>query len=157
MALLDYMGLHIRESLPLVVDMTKVYGLSDRIKIIASGKLITPAEVAWALSVGADFINSARGFMFALGCIQAMQCNQNNCPTGVTTHDLKLQQGLVPQNKAIRVKNYVEALRNEVGQIAHSCGVKEPRALKRKHCRIYQPNGTSIPLNELHPDVKTQH
>ena len=72
-------------------------------RLIASGKLITPAEVAWALCVGADFVNSARGFMFALGCMQSLQCNRNTCPTGITTHDPRLQKGLDPADKAERV------------------------------------------------------
>ena len=59
---------------------------------MASGKLVTSARAAWALCVGADFINTARGFMFALGCIQALRCHQNTCPTGVTTHNKRLQR-----------------------------------------------------------------
>src|SRR5690606_23222805 len=66
MPLMDDVGLPIRESLPLVVDKLTEYGLRDRVKVIASGKLVTPMEVAWALCMGADFINSGRGFMFAL-------------------------------------------------------------------------------------------
>ena len=152
MSLIDYMGLPIKESLPLVVDMLKRNGLRDRIKVIASGKMITPGEVAWALCVGADFVVSARGFMFALGCIQALQCNKNTCPTGVTTHDPRLQRGLDPVDKAERVKRYAQAIRKEVGVIAHSCGVPEPRRLKRFHCRIVQDDGKSVPLDELYPD-----
>ena len=95
MSLIDCVGLPIRESLPLVVDIINKHGLKGRIRVIASGKLITPAEAAMALCLGADFINSARGFMFALGCIQALQCNKNTCPTGITTHDKHLQRGLV--------------------------------------------------------------
>ncbi len=91
--------------------------------------------------------------MFALGCIQALQCNKNTCPTGVTTHDKKLQRGLVPEDKAVRVRNYVNNLVYEVGMIAHSCGVREPRRLRRYHARIVQDNGLSIPLSELYPDV----
>ena len=154
MSLIDNVGLPLRESLPMVVDKLKGYGLRDRTKIIASGKLITPADVAWALCVGADFVNSARGFMFALGCIQALQCNKNTCPTGITTHDKKLQRGLDAGDKAERVRRYAETMHHEVGVIAHSCGVTEPRRLKRYHCRVVQANGRSIPLNELHPDVR---
>ena len=102
MSLMDFMGLPIRESLPLVVDQLVAHGLKDRIKVIASGKLITPAQVAWALCMGADFVVSARGFMFALGCIQALQCNKNTCPTGITTHDADLQKGLVVSDKCER-------------------------------------------------------
>ena len=152
MSLIDYMGLPIKESLPLVVDMLTRQGLRDRIKVIASGKMILPGPVAWALCAGADFVTSARGYMFSLGCIQALQCNRNTCPTGVTTHDPKLQRGLDPVDKAERVRRYALAMRKEVGVIAHSCGVPEPRRLKRFHCRIVQDDGKSVPLDELYPD-----
>ena len=158
MALMDNVGLTIRESLPLVVDLLRRHGLRDRIKVFASGKLISPAEVAWALCAGADSVNSARGFMFALGCIQSLKCNKNTCPTGITTHDRRLQRGLDPGEKAVRVANYGAKLEKEVGVIAHSCGVSNPRALRRYHCRIVQADGRSIPMNELYPDVvKADH
>lgn len=156
MSLIDYMGLPIKESLPLLVDKLNDCGLRERIKVIASGKLITPGEVAWALCAGADFVTSARGFMFALGCIQALQCNKNTCPTGITTHNLHLQSGLDPTNKAERVKNYVHNMVYEIGVIAHSCGVHEPRQLRRFHARIVSANGRSIPLDELYPDHPLQ-
>jgi glutamate synthase domain-containing protein 2 len=153
MSLIDNVGLPIKESLPLVVDKLQQHGLRERVKVIASGKLINPSDAAWALCVGADFINTARGFMFALGCIQALQCNQNCCPTGITTHDKKLQRGLVPEDKAERVKRYTKTMRKEIGIIAHSCGVPEPRRLRRFHCRIVQGDGRSVPLDELYPEV----
>ena len=152
MSLIDYMGLPIKESLPGVVDLLDRHGLKDRIKVIASGKLITPAEVAWAICVGADFVVCARGFMFALGCIQALQCHKNTCPTGVTTHNLSLQRGLDPTDKASRVYEYAQGIRKEVGVIAHSCGVTEPRELQRAHCRVVQEDGGSIALDQLFPD-----
>jgi glutamate synthase domain-containing protein 2 len=154
MSLMDSVGLQIKESLPLVVDMLKKHGLRERVHVIASGKLVTPTEAAWALCVGADFINSARGYMFALGCIQAMQCNKNTCPTGVTTHDPDLQRGLVPEDKAERVRRYSQNMRKEIGVIAHACGVPEPRLLRRYHCRVVQEDGRSIPLDQLYPDVQ---
>lgn len=150
LALIDYVGLHLKESLPFLIDTLIEHNLKDRIKVIASGKMITPPDVAWALAVGADFINSARGFMFALGCIQALQCNKNTCPTGITTHNKRLQKGLVAKDKATRVANYIRNMQTEVSQIAHSCGVKEPRLLNRTHCRIVQDNGVSISLAELY-------
>ena len=153
MPLIDNVGLTLREALPMVVDLRDRYGLKDRIRIIASGKLVTPGEVAWALCAGADFINSARGFMFALGCIQAMRCNKNTCPTGITTHDKRLQKGLDPTDKAVRVANFVKDMRKEVGIIAHSCGVDNPRQLKRYHVRLVCADGRSRPLDELHPPV----
>ncbi|MDE0423045.1 MAG: FMN-binding glutamate synthase family protein [Gammaproteobacteria bacterium] len=152
MSLIDYMGLPIKESLPLVVDLLTKHGLRERIKVIASGKMVLPGPVAWALCAGADFVASARGFMFALGCIQALQCNKNTCPTGVTTHNPRLQRGLDPVDKAERVARYALSIRKEVGVIAHSCGVPEPRRLRRFHCRIVQDDGKSVPLDELYPE-----
>lgn len=151
MPLMDNVGLTVKESLPLVSDVLHKYGLRDRIKIIASGKLVTPSEVAWALAAGADFINSARGFMFALGCIQALKCNKNTCPTGITTHDKHLQKGLNPVDKAVKVAHYAKNMVHEVEVIAHSCGVREPRGLRRKHVRIVQDNGKSVPMDVLYP------
>ncbi len=153
MPLMDDMGLPLRESLPMLIDKLNEHGLRERIKVIASGKLITPTDVAWAFCVGTDFVTSARGFMFALGCIQALQCNKNTCPTGITTHNKKLQRGLNPRDKAIRVMYYAKNMVKEICTIAHSCGVSTPRELRRFHARIVTENGLSIPLNELHPDV----
>ncbi len=151
MSLIDYVGLPIQESLPLVIDKLESHGLRKHIKIIASGKLITPAEVAWALCMGADFIVSARGFMFALGCIQALQCDKNTCPTGITTHNKKLQRGLVHSQKSSRVTHYIENITHEIGVIAHSCGIKSIREFNRDHARIIQASGRSKSLNELYP------
>ena len=103
-SLIDYMGLPLRESLPIIANCLIKHDLKRRIRVIASGKLIDPASVAWAICLGADFVVSARGFMFALGCIQALQCNKNTCPTGITTHNRSLQKGLVVEDKAERVK-----------------------------------------------------
>jgi glutamate synthase domain-containing protein 2 len=150
MSLMDYVGLPISESLPMLVDKLKQRGLRERIRVVVSGKLINPAEVAWALCIGADFITSARGFMFSLGCIQALQCNKNTCPTGVTTHNPHLQQGLDPRQKAVRVKNYHDAILHEVGIIAHSCGVDTPRELRRFHARVVLENGRSASLDEIY-------
>jgi glutamate synthase domain-containing protein 2 len=150
-ALADHMGLSIIEALPRVVDALIESGLKDRVKVIASGKLLTPAKVAWALACGADLINSARGYMFSLGCIQALRCHQNTCPTGITTHDPKLQRGLVVEDKAERVAAYTRNMNKEVEMIAHSCGLKHPREFRREHVRIVQQNGQSAALNVLYP------
>ena len=149
MPLIDNVGLTIREGLPLMDDLLRKYGLRERIRLIASGKLITPAEVAWAFCAGADFVNAARGFMFALGCIQALKCNENTCPTGITTHDKRLQRGLDPQNKSVRVMNYCKNIIKDVEMIAHSCGVDSPRELTRDHVLIVQPDGHSEPFSKV--------
>lgn len=136
LSLMDNMGIPISQSLPKIVDILNKHGLRDRIKVIASGKLLNPPEAAWALCAGADFIVSARGFMFALGCIQALQCNKNTCPTGITTHDKTLQKGLDPANKAMRVANFTKNMVKELSVIANSCGAKEVRELNRNHVLI---------------------
>ncbi|MDH5631770.1 MAG: FMN-binding glutamate synthase family protein [Gammaproteobacteria bacterium] len=159
MSLMDNMGLPLREALPLLTNKLEEYGLRPRIRVIASGKLITPVDVAWAICIGADFVVSARGFMFALGCIQALQCNKDTCPTGITTHNPRLQKGLVPESKARRVNNYAQNMLREIGVIAHSCGVSDPRELQRHHARISLGTGRSSSLAELYPDpeVPVQH
>jgi len=152
MTLMDHVGLPIKESLPLVVNSLVRHNLRDRIKVITSGKLVNPAGVAWALCTGADSIQSARGFMFALGCIQSLRCDKNTCPTGITTHDKRLQRGLNPKDKAVKVANYIHQITKAVEIISHSCGVPEPRALERKHVRLVQNDGRSVRLNILHPE-----
>ncbi len=155
-ALADHMALSINEALPRVVDALIESGLRERIKVIASGKLVTPAKVAWALACGADFVNSARGYMFSLGCIQALRCHQNTCPTGITTHDPRLQRGLVVEDKAERVSAYTRNMNKEVEMIAHACGLKHAREFRREHVRIVQPNGQSMALNMLYPYPPTR-
>ncbi len=150
-ALADHMALSINEALPRVVDALIESGMRDRVKVIASGKLISPAKVAWALACGADLVNTARGYMFSLGCIQALRCHQNSCPTGITTHDPHLQRGLVVEDKAERVAGYTRNMNKEIEMIAHACGLKHAGEFKREHVRIVQPNGQSTALNMLYP------
>lgn len=151
MSLMDDVGLPLREGLPMLVDHLIKHNLKERIKVIACGKLITPNAVAWALCIGADFVASARGNLFSLGCIQALQCNKNTCPTGITTHDPKLQRGLVPEDKAERVAHYIENIVHEVEVISHSCGATQPRELRRRHARQVIDAWRSMPVNELYP------
>jgi glutamate synthase domain-containing protein 2 len=150
-ALADHMSLSIDEALPRVVDALIESGLKQRVRVVASGKIVTSARAAWALAVGADFINTARGFMFSLGCIQALRCHQNTCPTGVTTHNRRLQRALVVEEKYLRVANYCNGMNREIDMIAHSCGVRHARELRREHVRIVQANHQSIALNMLYP------
>ena len=151
MPLMDLVGMPLREALPRMVDLRDRHGLKERIRMIASGKLAHPGDVAWALCAGADFVTSARGFMFSLGCIQALKCNRNICPTGITTHDPRLQKGLVVTDKSEKVANYARCIIGEVEMIAHSVGVTEPREMRRRHVRIVQADGSSVPLNKLRP------
>jgi glutamate synthase domain-containing protein 2 len=130
---LDYVGLPITIALPMVAAARTQHGLEDRIRIIASAKLITPDKVAWALCMGADFVSSARGFMFSLGCIQAMKCGSGRCPTGVTSAVPRLINGLDPTDKAARVASYAQHVHEEVEIIAHACGLTDPTGFRPSH------------------------
>ena len=150
-ALMDHMALSIMEALPRVVDALIETGLRSRVRIIAAGRLVTSARAAWALCAGADFVNTARGFMFALGCIQSLRCHQNTCPSGVTTHNKRLQRGLVVEEKYLRVANYAVNMCKEIDMIAHCCGCRHSRELRREHVRIVQSAGQSTALNIFYP------
>jgi glutamate synthase domain-containing protein 2 len=149
--LMDHMALPIAEALPRVVDSLLQSDLRSRVRVVAAGKLVTSARAAWALCVGADFVNTARGFMFALGCIQALRCHTNTCPTGVTTHNKRLQRGLVVEEKFVRVASYARNMNREIDMIAHACGCRHARELKREHVRVVQTANQSIALNMLYP------
>ncbi|MDR9437677.1 MAG: FMN-binding glutamate synthase family protein [Thiohalophilus sp.] len=149
--LADHVGLPITESLPVMVDTLMAYGLRNRIKLVASGKMVHSARVAWALCIGADFVVSGRGFMFALGCVQSLQCHKDSCPTGITTQNRRLQKGLVVEDKAERVAQYAYWVNHEVNVLAHSCGLPNAREFRREHIRVVQSPGKSQPLNVLYP------
>jgi glutamate synthase domain-containing protein 2 len=106
-AFMDRVGVPLYPALHTVNTILRKHGVRDRMRVLASGKLITPSKQIIAIALGADAVYSARGFMLALGCIQALQCGNNTCPIGITTHDPSLQAGLVPAVKAVRIKNYV--------------------------------------------------
>ena len=150
-ALADYVGLPLLDALPMAANALMVSGLKERIRLIASGKLVTSERVAWALAVGADFAQSARGFMFALGCIQSLRCHTDRCPTGVTTHNRHRQRGLVLEDKAQRVANYARHINQELDILAHSCGLRHAREFRREHIRLIQLAGRSLSMAELWP------
>lgn len=99
-------GVPLEEGLVLVRNMLVGAGLREKVKIIASGRIISGFSIVKNLALGADVTNSARGFMMSLGCIQALKCNTNKCPTGIATTDKELMHGLVPDEKSARVYNY---------------------------------------------------
>ncbi len=131
--LADAVGLPIGSALPAVDEMLVKYNVRNRVKLIASGKLITPDKVAIALAMGADLVNIARGFMISVGCIMAEKCHTNHCPAGVATTDPKLQDGLVIEEKQYRVANYVVSLREGLFNLAAAAGLDTPTKFERKH------------------------
>lgn len=131
--LADSVGLPIMTALPIVDELLRQYGVRDRVKLIASGKLVTPDKIAMALALGADLVNIARGFMISVGCIMAEVCHTNTCPVGVATTDPDLQDGLIVGEKMYRVANYVMSLRAGLFNIAAATGVESPTLIERKH------------------------
>ncbi|WP_072873323.1 FMN-binding glutamate synthase family protein [Alicyclobacillus tolerans] len=153
-AMADGMGLPLFSALVEVDNAARRYGLRDRIKIFASGKLITPDKVAIALALGADAVNSARGFMIANGCIMAMQCHTGKCPTGITTTDPKYMSALVPEEKQYRVMNYILHVRESVFALAAACGLASPREFSREHVVFKDTEGRIVSALDLFPYPK---
>ena len=147
----ESVGLSLTESLPFVVDVLLEQGLRERIVVIASGKLVTSEKVAWALCTGADYIVSARGFMFSLGCIQTLDCHKGTCPAGIATRSKYLQRGLDVREKSRAVASYANWINSEVEAIARACGLENARQLRRTHARIVLPDGRSEAMDRLFP------
>ncbi|BCJ87995.1 FMN-binding glutamate synthase family protein [Effusibacillus dendaii] len=147
----DSMGLPLYPALLTFVDAAYKYGVRDKFKIFASGKLISADKVAVALAMGADAVNSARGFMVANGCIMAMQCHTGRCPTGITTTHPKYQDALVPEEKQWRVMNYILSMRQGLYALAAACGIDTPRKFSREHIVFKDDRGRTIRLSELFP------
>ncbi len=127
------------------------YGLRDRIRICASGKVWTGGALSVVLAAGADWAASARGFMLSVGCIQALHCNTNFCPTGVATHNKWLQRGLVPKVNGLRVANYQRAVLHEFAAVVASCGYTHPDELSRKDIMKVVGWHNIQPLTQLVP------
>ncbi|MCA1055920.1 FMN-binding glutamate synthase family protein [Rossellomorea aquimaris] len=138
-------GIPIKSALPFVHDTLVRYGVRDKVKLFASGKLLTPDKIALALGLGADFVNIARGLMFSIGCIQAQVCHTNNCPVGVATTDEKLQKALIVEEKSFRVCNYMLSLREGLYNLSAAAGVDCPTKLSREHIVYRDKDG------QLHP------
>jgi glutamate synthase domain-containing protein 2 len=127
----DHVGMPLRDALAFVYDCLNGFGIKDQIKIIASGKVITGFDIIRNLSIGADLCNSARGMMFALGCIQALECHANTCPTGVATQNPKLIKGLVPEEKSVRVARYQHETVKAAADLMASAGLDHPDKVDR--------------------------
>ncbi|WP_114813349.1 FMN-binding glutamate synthase family protein [Paraburkholderia kururiensis] len=129
----DHIGVPLQEGLLLVHNTLVGCGLREKIRIGASGKMITAFDIAKTLAIGADWINSARGFMFAVGCIQAQTCHTGRCPTGVATQDPVRQRALVVPDKADRVFNFHHNTLHALKEIVQAAGLKHPSELRAHH------------------------
>jgi glutamate synthase domain-containing protein 2 len=151
LALADYVGLPLIDGLTAVDNALRREGLRDEIALIGSGKIATSGEVATHIALGADLVHIGRGFLFSIGCIQALRCHTNTCPTGVTTQNRWLQSGLDPADKSARVANYALALERDLQMITHACGLRHPSQLHRGHVVVNISPGVRKPLSEIFP------
>lgn len=150
----NYVGMALEEGLVCVVDHLRGYGLADDIRVIAASKIITAFDLFRAHCLGADLCNSARGMMLALGCIQALKCNTNRCPSGVATNDPRLMRGLVVEDKWARVRNYQRAVLKEYLDLLAAAGTTHPEQLDRS--KIYKRiSGEEVHcFADLYPEVE---
>jgi glutamate synthase domain-containing protein 2 len=139
------------EGLTLAHDLLQHYGIKDHVRLITSGKVVTGFHLMKALALGADAVNSARGMMLALGCIQARRCNTNHCPAGVATNDPNLTVGLVVADKRQRVANFHENTVRAFAEILGACGLEGPHQLKRHHILRRGETGAVQSYAELYP------
>jgi len=129
----DHVGAPLQEGLQLVHNTLIGVGLRDRIKLGCAGKVITAFDLARMMALGADWCNAARGFMMALGCIQAQTCHTGNCPTGVATQDPRRQQALVVETKAERVRNFHRSTLHALQELVQAAGLAHPQAISAHH------------------------
>jgi glutamate synthase domain-containing protein 2 len=129
----DHVGSPLQEGLLLVHNTLRGVGLRDKVKIGAAGKVVSAFDIARLMALGADWCNSARGFMFALGCLQAQTCHTGNCPTGVTTQDPIRQKSLVVGDKATRVYNFHQQTLHALQELVQAAGIDHPNQITAHH------------------------
>lgn len=129
----DHIGVPMREGLLLVHNTLVGAGLRDKVQVGASGKIISAFDIASALATGANWVNSARGFMFAIGCIQSLSCHTNKCPTGVATQDKLRQRSLVVADKGERVARFHRHTMEALAEMLAAAGLRHPSELGPHH------------------------
>lgn len=149
----DHVGTPLREGLRLVHNTLVGIGLREHIKLGASGKIISAFDMVRTMALGADWCNSARGFMFALGCVQAQTCHTGLCPTGVTTQDPRRQAALVVSDKYVRVANFHENTLKALAELLAAAGLEHPGELRPHHIARRIANGEVRVLSALLPDL----
>lgn len=150
----DSIGMPLRDGLAFAVDTLRGFDLKREIRVIASGKIFNGFHIARLIAIGADMVNVARAMMLATGCIQALQCHKNTCPTGVATQDPRLMKGLVVEDKSQRVANFHEATIKSFIELIAASGVLSAEELKREH--IFRRIGATqvLKYSEIYPEVE---
>jgi glutamate synthase domain-containing protein 2 len=146
----DHIGTPMREGLLFVNNVLVGAGLRDQIKVGAAGRIVSAFDIASVLAIGADWTNAARGFMFALGCVQSLHCHTNHCPTGVATQDPLRQRALVVPDKAQRVANFQRQTLASLSHMLAAAGLSHPDELGPPHL-VRRVSATEIKqFSELH-------
>lgn len=150
----NHVGMPLKEALVFIVDTLNGYDLKKDIKVCASGKITNGMDIARVLALGADLCASARGMMFSLGCIQALHCHKNSCPTGIATQNKNLENGLVVEDKKQRVANYHKNTLKSFVEIIASAGLKTPDQLNRSDIYYRIDKTKYLRYDELYKQVK---
>jgi glutamate synthase domain-containing protein 2 len=150
----DHIGVPLREGLLFVHNTLVGIGLREQIRIGASGKIVSAFDIASVMAMGADWANSARGFMFAIGCIQSQSCHTNKCPTGVATQDALRQRALVVPDKAERVHSFHRNTLKALAEMLAAAGLEHPAQVEAKHL-VRRMSASEIKLySQLHVFLK---
>ncbi|GAB1718028.1 MAG: ferredoxin-dependent glutamate synthase [Nitrobacter sp.] len=151
---MDHLGMPMREGVNFVHNALIGINARDRIMIGASGKIATGFDIARAMALGADWCNSARGFMFALGCIQSLNCHTDRCPTGIATQDPSRSRALVVPHKLDRVYNYHRATLLALTELIAAAGLEHPRELRPVHFSQRVSNTEVASFDTLYPTLR---
>ena len=150
LVLASHAGVPMKQAVAITDWAMRKHGVRSNVHLFASGQIATPIDVVVAMALGADGVNIARGFMLSLGCIQALDCNSNRCPTGIATQDPMLQRTLDVNAAAERVANYVKTLEKEVYMLCESCGYSSPDEMTADDVMVVTSPGHLDFLSELH-------
>ena len=153
MEFVDHIGKPMRQGLYIVHNALVGIGARDRIRIGAAGKIITAFDIVRAMALGADWCNSARGFMFAVGCIQSQHCHTDRCPTGVATQDPTRQRALDVPDKTQRVANFHRATLRELAELTAAAGLDHPNGFQPMHIWQRVAPGETVTFAEIYPAI----
>jgi glutamate synthase domain-containing protein 2 len=149
----DHIGAPLREGLLFVRDALTGIDAKARVRVGCSGKIVTAFDMAVAFALGADWCNSARGFMFSLGCIQSLSCHTDRCPTGVSTQDPSRMRALVVEDKTTRVFNFHRAMLHSLAEITAAAGLEHPNDFRPEHFSRRVSEREVMSFAELYPPL----
>jgi glutamate synthase domain-containing protein 2 len=154
MEFMDHLGKPLREGLNFVHNALVGIGVRDRIKLGASGKIASAFDMVRVMALGADWCNAARGYMFAIGCIQSQSCHTDLCPTGVATQDPLRQRALVVPDKAQRVAQYHNSTLHALSELTAAAGLEHPTEFHKQHISRRISPKEVVTFADLYPSLE---